>query len=99
MSRPLKIWNGGGHGLFDRGHLYVCATTKRDAAIMLVQATRRGLPPSAPVDEFDIGRQIRVLNVYFHEGCWGNPMDDITPERGVWATKTSHTNEKPERII
>ena len=49
--------------------------------------------------EIVLNRNIREIDVYFHKDCWGDTMNGITPERGLWATKTSHLNEKPERVI
>ncbi len=42
------------------------------------------------------------INVYWSKRCWGNPMDGITPERGLWMQDRPYggsTSDKPRRII
>jgi hypothetical protein len=36
------------------------------------------------------------IKEYWHQGAWGNPMADIEPERGLWASKGHF--DKPVRI-
>lgn len=96
MSRPLKIWNGRGHGDWYRGHFYVAATTKKDAATMLAQVSHPAVVGRADFD-FLINRMLREFTDYFSEGCWGTSMDGVVPERGVWASKGDH--DKPVKIL
>ena len=97
MARKLKIWNGGGWGSPNYGengkilptpleeyvnHLYVCAHSKAEVVMMVNQA----------------GGFITVneVNNYWNEGCWGNQMEGIEPELGVWASQ--NYNDKPVKI-
>lgn len=95
-KKPLKIWNGRGHGRdYDRGHFYVCATSRLHAARLI--ATASGY--DGQTDSRAIGQMDRELRDYYSEGCWGIAMEGITPDVGVWATKTSQHGEKPVRIV
>lgn len=40
---------------------------------------------------------VTEIRDYYCEGLWGNRMDGITPERGVWVTRTELG--PPERIL
>jgi hypothetical protein len=91
--RSLKIWNG--RGVDRNTHLYVAAYSRADAARILTETFRRGA--SEFISRLEIGRWQRELSVYFAEGCWGNSMDDITPERGVWQT-TGYGRENRVRL-
>lgn len=48
-----------------------------------------------------LGYQIRGIDhtiaKYFHKGAWGNKMQGVTPERGVWASENMHS--EPKRIV
>jgi len=82
-AKTLRLWNGRWQ---DRGHVYVAAYTRAEAGRLLVQAAGREIPA--------IDREIRE---YFSE-CWGNPMEGITPERGVWV-QTGLRISKPVRVV
>ena len=82
-TKTLRLWNGRWK---DRGRVYVAAYTRADAGRLLSQAAGAELPA--------IDREIRD---YFSE-CWGNTMDGITPERGVWV-QTGSRISKPVRVV
>jgi hypothetical protein len=72
-----------------RGHLFVCAHSKADAVRLLQEAGYETMT-------------IREFNVYWSKGCWGNSMEGIAQERGVWFLPEEHEREdgfKPERVI
>lgn len=71
MAKKLKFWNG--RGVNGNGHIYVAAYSKADACKILTEAT-------------GYSKWNYELTTYFSEGCWGNAMDKIVPERGVWQT-------------
>ena len=71
--KPLKLYNG----RFGRqDHIFIAAYSNADAARILDEAYQTiGYGSSGMLNE---------INVYFSKGCWGNPMEGITPERGAW---------------
>lgn len=87
----LKIWNGRGWGMRNTPeyveHCYVAAHSRADAVRLINE-----LDPRAMMTD-------REIKEYFAEGCWGNVMDGITPERGVWVTRTGKSDEVPERLF
>ena len=98
-SRQLKLWNGRGGKTWkpfrEWDHFYVCAKSRRDAAVLLAKTTH---PRPHEVGPREIGQWDRELKEYYSE-CWGNDMDGVVPERGVWATATPcNRNEKPTRV-
>jgi hypothetical protein len=88
MSKQLKIWNGRGHGKYDKYHIYVAAFTQKQAA-ELVSSACFGCNDRISVSE---------LRNYYFEGSWGNPMDGIVAtEPCVYIN--SYKNPVPEKII
>lgn len=91
MPRALKIWNGRGDYHELDGHLYACATTKKEVVELITQA---GYYPNMTM---------RELNTYWSAGCWGTPMEGITPEKGVWFIHRKDENKiprvKPRRLL
>jgi hypothetical protein len=85
--KTLKIWNGRWYEKNKTKHAYICAYSRTDACRLL--AIISGTNPSYWQAE---------MRDYFSEGCWGNMMEGITPERGVWISDDSH-REKPMRRI
>lgn len=101
MSKPLKIWNGRGFE-YCGDRLYLCAKNRKQAAKLMLDVWIKinNLDPNRD-RKLEEGRMYREITTYFHEGCWGNSMDGITPEVGVWyapAIGGGHAG-KPERII
>jgi len=95
MPRKLKIWNGGGPG--GRGdHFYICAHSVAEAARLLAFATKVIKSYTWTPSQFDIDRCKRRITDYFSKDCWGDPMEGIVPELGVWYSQAD--NVKPYRI-
>lgn len=98
MPRKLKVMNGrGDYGKFD-GHLYVCAESKAEAARMLQKI---GYGYNSTVNTI-----LREINVYWHDGAWGNAMEELMPEdrreKSVWFAKTEETGHEakiPVRLL
>lgn len=87
----LKIWNGRGFRMIDGKarkieHVYVAATSRADAVRLINEVAGW-----ASVNDNE-------LKTYYSP-CWGNQMDGITPERGVWVTWTRTSTEKPTRLL
>ena len=101
MKNELKIWNGRGWGSrrYDKDgqyipdptgkiycdHLYVCANSRSHAIKLINQA---------------VGHEVVNQNeakVYWSPNCWGNSMNGITQEIGVWTTQS--WTDKPIKII
>lgn len=98
--KKLKLFNGRDWECRG-GHLYVAAYSVKDAAELSSAAYRKinGLE-----DRTDIAATtISEVNVYWSKGCWGNDMNSITPERGVWWVKKSYgatpEEKTPMRIL
>lgn len=91
MAKQLKIWNGRGHGrTYGRGHIYVAAYSRKQAA-ELVSIACFG-------DEIPHVISSNEIKVYFSADCWGTPMNGIVPtEPCVYATKEHFGT--PERVI
>jgi hypothetical protein len=101
MPKKLMIATGRGdygHNTSKRfpkgfdGRLYVAAYSKADAVRLLKEAGYATMT----IGEF---------NTYWSKGCWGNAMEGVTPERGVWFSPegTEYTFskdfKKPIRVI
>ena len=74
----LKLFNGrGGKGWRQTPYesLYIAAKSRADAARLLSEVFGRTV-------EF----WQKEVKIYWSE-CWGNPMKEITPERGIWGSK------------
>ena len=87
--RKLKLWNGRPYSVLrkcevgrDSWHVYIAAYSAEDARRLCGEL---GLTTPSTSE----------LRDYFGK-CWGNAMDGITPERGVWKVLGYHG--KPERI-
>jgi hypothetical protein len=72
MTRKLTIWNGRHPSC--RGSVYAAGYTKKQVMEMLELAYETGRASSWN----------KELDVYWHKGAWGNAMEGITPEVGVW---------------
>lgn len=77
-SSKLKFWNG---RWFKHQHLYIAAYSQVDAVALVAEVF--------PKARFTL----HEIQVYF-SNCWGNSMDGIERERGVWVQTD---NNKPER--
>ena len=96
IMKQLKIWNGRcySHPINknelwknrkqkETPHIFVCAHSMADAARVCEQYFAQ--PPSR-----------NEMKEYWSPNCWGNSMDGITPERGLWIQFRS---EKPVRVV
>lgn len=91
--KQLKLWNGRDPEC--TGHFYVCAHSRAHASRIASEAYRiiKGLKSRTDVGDIVTVNEIKD---YWSEGCWGNAMNGITPEIGVWHSKGYP--EKPVRI-
>ena len=97
--KKLRIWNG---GLDGRGaHVYIAAYSLREAARLLEETRKKVFNVAYELNDMLINRNSIEIRDYFSEGCWGNPMEGVTPERGVWYAPAlgSGQSGKPERGI
>ena len=80
MAKQLKIWNGRGHGnTYGRGHIYVAAYSRKQAAELVSRACFGDEHP-------DLVSTNEIKNYY--SDCWGTPMNGIVAtEPCVYATK------------
>lgn len=90
MAKNLKIWNGRGHGNYDKGHIYVAAYSQKHAAELVSLAC---------YERPDLINAYEIRN-YFSEGAWGNSMNGIEPtEPCVYVKEKPFSTEKPVRVI
>jgi hypothetical protein len=99
MAKELKIWNGRsciweaklpeelrGHRSY---HMYIAAYSVADASRL--------------INEFNGYERnyAQEIKIYFSKGCWGNSMEGITPERGIWISHDDMdiAKQTPVRII
>lgn len=71
MAKQLKIWNGRGHGKYDRGYIYVAAYTQKQAAELVSRACYG--------DEHPNLISLNEIKNYYSFGSWGNAMNGIIP--------------------
>lgn len=96
MSKKLKLWNGRSYSCHKHddprweevrtGHIYIAAYNRADAARVMGEYLGR-IPRGADHE----------IKTYFSE-CWGNPMDGIEPERGMWIAFGESWKVKPVRV-
>lgn len=76
--RSIKLFNGRGQWrrvndkFVETGHVFIGAYSIADAMRALKEA-----------GFIDVSRH--EIEEYFAKGCWGNNMDGVARERGVWA--------------
>lgn len=91
--KKLKLFNG--RDLDGEGLLYVAAYSQKDAIDLLNQAYRNGRKLE---DRLDVHPYtLREIQIYWNKGHWGNTMDGITPERGVW--RDGKWGKTPKRLL
>ncbi len=83
-KRKLKVWNGRGHGKYDRKHISVAAYSKKQAAEIIEIAC------SSPVS-------VNEINVYYSP-CWGNSMIDIVPVEPCVYIEDHYGKTTPVRV-
>lgn len=99
MAKQLKLWNGrslllrtqedsrwDALGTNQAPHVYICAYSRADARRLIEEYCGR-----------DIG-DFEIKN-YFSEGCWGNSMDGVVPERGLWLQFSPNTHDQPVKVV
>jgi len=98
MAKTLKIWNGRGmvcHKYEDKrwtsvnsSHAYICAYSRADAR-RVVEEYCGQLPPDSEIRD------------YFCEGAWGNSMEGVEHERGLWISFGNQykAGNKPVRVV
>lgn len=90
MPKKLRLFNGrGDYGRNNLdGHLFVAAASKAEAVRLLKQAGYSTIT----IGEF---------NMYWSKDAWGNNMNDITPEKGVWIQRKGAGGHcgKPKRLL
>lgn len=93
-KKKLKIWNGRAYavpyprrpewpGMSFSPHIFICALSKIDAARICEDYF--GFPPS-----------YAEMRDYWSP-CWGNSMEGIIPERGLWIQFEGF--EPPVRVV
>ena len=99
-ERKLRIWNGRGYIVRDPNHdprwkntrtgsVYIAAYSRADAAKVMAEYLGR-MPQGADYE----------IKTFFHEGAWGNSMEGIQPERGMWIQfSDNYPRETPVRVV
>ena len=84
--RKLILFNGRWMENGKVGHAYIAAHSIADAARMCEQIVGcRGWVPE--------------IKNYFCKGHWGDKMQGITPERGIWVDLDEYGTTKPKRVL
>ena len=97
-AKKLKIWNGvitssklytiipSEENIHKQFRIYICAYSYLDLFKLFDEV---GL--HAPTYEY--------IRQYWNFDAWGNAMEGIKQERGIWATPVNQTIESPIRIV
>jgi len=84
--RKLKVWNGlvlsRVKGKTTQLHANVCAYSQKEAVEILNSYSQ-------------YSQSLYYFRLMWSD-CWGNSMNDIVPERGLWV---EFPGMKPERVI
>lgn len=98
MPRELKIWNGRG----------CCCHKSEDPAWLGIRPSQGGTVYAAAYSRADLRRLIAEycgrdpgeaeIRDYWHSDAWGDAMDGITPERGIWL-RNEKVQDAPIRLI
>jgi hypothetical protein len=85
----LRVWNGGG-AISDNDskqyEMYACGRSGADIIRMIQSA---GFSSFTRRDYSEFGT----------EGLWGDAMEDVKPERGVWIRKLNDCKNKPTKVV
>ena len=89
MASELKLWNGRTYSVLagscrSGAHLYIAAYSVADARRVCVEAGFND--PGAS-----------EINTYWSKGAWGNAMNGVPVERGIWIQRDKAC--VPERVI
>ncbi len=92
----LKLWNGRGFGGI--GHIYVCATSRQHAARLYCEASQLIWKTIGEIHPRTVANAANEIRDYFSSDCWGNAMEGIDAEIGLWYSGATD-REKPVKII
>lgn len=91
VNRDDPFWQGlpdkrkNGEGV----HGYIAAYSRADACRLIEEYKGRAVPH---VDT--------ELKVYWHKGSWGNSMDGVEVERGIWIEDDKYgSGSKPVKVF
>ena len=78
------------------GHLYVAGYSQKDMLDLINEAYRKihGYTDRPDIQVFSLGE----FRTYGSMGCWGNAMDGVSVERGVWWDKGNEFGH-PEKVV
>ena len=101
MKNELKIWNGRGWGSrrYDKDRKYIPDPTGKNYCDCFYVCAKSRTHAIRLINEaigYNYMSQSEAKN-YWHEGCWGNAMEGIEKEVGVWTQQDY--GDKPKRII
>jgi hypothetical protein len=99
-NKKLKLFNGGDNyfksSFNDLGHLYVAAYSQQDAVNLINQTYRKLKKLEDRLDVNPCG--LSEIRNYYSKNCWGNAMDGVTPERGIWRVSEREGNSSRVRL-
>jgi hypothetical protein len=98
--KKLKIWNGRGWGVarYDKNGNHIIDPTGKEYCDHVFVCAHSVVEVVRIVNEVAGYNVINAheVNVYWHKDCWGNTMNGIEPELGVWTIQ--HYSDKPKRV-
>jgi hypothetical protein len=80
--KTLKFWNGRWE---NRQHIYIAAYSQADAIRMIEEWL--GRKPRGIETEFRV----------YYSPCWGNTMESVAKERGIWVGVANQYGTVPYR--
>lgn len=92
-KKKLKIWNGRGYG-GRNDSIYIAAYSRSEAARLYCEGLRKVRNYNSNIDKRELGQAYREIRDYFCEGAWGNNMEGVEPEVGLW-----YVDEYPNKPI
>lgn len=100
MKNELKIWNGRGWGgrRYDKDGNYILSPTGKEYRERFYVCAKSRSHAIRLVNEaagHEAANQSEAKNYW--SACWGDPMNGIEQEIGVWTT--CETGDKPRRIL
>lgn len=85
--RTLRLFNGRAGSCCDWKDQRWKTTPRSDLTAHAYIAAYSMADAVRVVKEYSEGRartSVHEINIYWNKNCWGNSMDGITPERGLW---------------
>ena len=89
MQKSKKLTLANGRSYDNRNTLYACGNSKADIARQL-EAYSGGYPT--------VNSWLRELRDYWNVGVWGNAMEGIKKERGIWLGEDVGSRSVPIRV-